>query len=403
MDNLERNITDIVGMSDFNQNLNGPDIETEAAVLAYIQKTRNVIAEKPDMFETQQNAVQMLQMFDYLLANWHQNRFEAIKVLAEKEKQLLQQGFISYDASDLSISEVAENPGFFNALSELYEDEIDELDGLFSKIKERREERKVKRTERREERKSKSFKEKFKGFVSKVNKFNPVTLAVRNALRGVLALNFLGVSTMLMKNDTRSKGVLEKVKNMYKTMGGKEDKLLQTLNKAKNRKALFNKKMQQDLEAGKFKGIEGLGEPFSIGGMMVAAGAFFLKIWNWIKGAGFKVKEGQEGKLEVFKDTVNTVFKKKLPSDQQNKQIPENTENFSYNLPGKTNDNGGSRITDTKETDKKAKWKKPLIAVGVLAGVIGLGYGVFNLNNKQKEEKKVVQKKETKLGDITFQ
>ena len=65
MDNLERNITDIVGMSDFNQNLNGPDIETEAAVLAYIQKTRNVIAEKPDMFEIQQNATQMLQMFDY--------------------------------------------------------------------------------------------------------------------------------------------------------------------------------------------------------------------------------------------------------------------------------------------------------------------------------------------------
>ncbi len=168
MDNLEKNINDIIGMSDFNQNLNGPDIETEAAVLAYIQKTRNVIAEKPDIFETQQNAFQMLQMFDYLLANWHQNRFEAIKILAEKEKQLLQQGFISYDASDLSISEVAENPGFFNALAELYEDEIDELDGLFSKIKERREERKVKRTERREERKSKSFKEKFKGFVSKV-------------------------------------------------------------------------------------------------------------------------------------------------------------------------------------------------------------------------------------------
>ncbi|MCF6183103.1 MAG: hypothetical protein L3J56_00510 [Bacteroidales bacterium] len=386
MDNLERNTTDIVGMSDFNQNLNGQDIETEAAVLAYIQKTRNVIAEKPDMFEIQQNASQMLQMFDYLLANWHQNRFEAIRVLAEKERHLLQQGFISYDASDLNISDVAENSGFFSALAELYEDEISELDGLFSRIKERRTERKEKRTARREDRKSKTPKERFKGFISKINKFNPVTLAVRNALRGVLALNFLGVSTILMKNEVRSKQVLEKVKNMYKAMGGKEDKLLQTLNKAKNRKALFNKKMQQELEAGKFKGIEGLGEPFSISGMLVAAGAFFLKIWNWIKEKGIKIKETVTKILPEKKDTQNN-----------------NPENSSYNLPGKTNDNEVFKTSNTTDSDKKNKWKKPLIAVGVLAGIFGIGYGVYNHNNKQKEEKKVIIEKETKLGDIAFQ
>jgi len=416
MDNLERNITDIVGMSDLNGSLNGPDIETEAAVLAYIQKTRNVIAEKPDMFETQQNAAQMLQMFDYLLGNWHLNRFEAIKILAAKEKQLLRKGYISYDTSDLNISDVTESSGFFNALAELYEDEIDELDGLFSKIKERRAERKEKRQERRAERKSKTFKEKFRGFISKINKFNPVTLAVRNALRGVLALNFLGVATIMMKDDPRSKEVLEKVKKMYKTMGGKEDKLLKTLNKAKNRKALFNKKMQKDLEAGKFKGIDGLGEAMTIGGMMVAAGAFFLKIWNWVKGAGFKVKEGQEGKLDVFKDTVNNVFKKKdkeEPDLNQNNTTNENNtfpDSFSTvktspggSPPGKTNDNGGKRISNTNENDTKNKWKKPLIAVGVLAGVIGIGYGVYNHTNKQKVEKKVVKKNDTKLGDITFQ
>lgn len=402
MDNLEKNITDIVGMSDLLTGLNGPDIETESSVLNYIQKTRNVIAEKPDMFETQQNATQMLQMFDYLLANWHLNRLEAIRVLAEKEKQLLQQGFISYDASDLSISDVTEHQGFFNALAELYEDEIDELDGLFSKIKERRKERKEKRTQRHEERKSKKFKEKFRGFISKINKFNPVTLAVRNALRGVLALNFLGVATSIMKNDARAKDVLEKVKNMYKGMGGKEEKLLQTLNKAKNRKALFNKKMQADLEAGKFKGIEGLGEPFSISGMLVAAGAFFLKIWNWIKGAGIKVKETVTKILPGKKDTENNNLfnkndKEELAPGQYENPIPDNKETISYKLPGKTNDKGGKRYrtNNTGDSDKKEKWKKPLIAVGVLAGVIGIGYGVYSINNKQKQK--------AQLGSIVLQ
>jgi len=174
--------------------------------------------------------------------------------------------------------------------------------------------------------------------------------------------------------------------------------------------------MQKDLEAGKFKGIDSLGEAMSIGGMMVAAGAFFLKIWNWIKGAGFKVKEGQEGKLDVFKDTVNNVFKKKDKEEpdlnQKNTSIENNTFPDSFSTvktstggpaPGKTNDNGGKRISNANETDTKNKWKKPLIAVGVLAGVIGIGYGVYNHTNKQKEVKKVERKAETKLGDINFQ
>jgi hypothetical protein len=394
-ENTDKNILDVVGMSDLLDGLSGTDAETESSLFNYIQKTRNVIAEKPDMFESQQNSTQMLQMFDYLIAHWHINKIEAIKVLAAKEKQLLRAGYISYDASDLNISDVTENSGFFNALAELYEDEIDLLDGLFSKLKQRRTERKERRQERREERKSKTFKEKFRGFVSKANKFNPVTLAVRNALRGVLALNFLGVSTILMKNDAKAKEALAKVKKMYKGMGGKESKLLETLNKAKSRKALFNKKVQSDMESGKFKGIEGLGETVTIGSMMVAAGAFFLKIWNWIKGAGFQVKEGQQGKLEVFKDTVNNVFRKEDKQDTHpvKQETPtDNEENILLNT--KSNDNTGKSY-NSKNNNKKAKWKKPLIAVGVLLGLAGIGYGVYSVNTKKKEN--------SKLGSIMLQ
>ncbi len=347
--------------------MNGPDVETESALLSYIQKTRQIIADKPEIVASQQNSNQMTEMFDYLLSNWSSNRIQAIKVLAEKEKQLSKQGFINYNNSDLSISDVTKNVGFFNVLAEIYKDEINELDGLFSRIKERS-------AEKKEERK-----DKIRRLIGKVNKFNPITLAVRNALRGLLALNFLGVSTILMQTDARSEAVFEKVKRMYKTMGGKESKLLETLTKSKNKKPLFNKKMQQELEAGTFKGIDGLAGG-GIGTMLTAAGAFFLKIWTWIKENGLNVAEKVKDILPERKET--------------NEEIKKSS--------GKRNDINYGADNTSKDT-KINKWKKPLIAIGVLAGTFGIAYGVYNHNNKQKEEKKVVRKKETKLGDIAFQ
>ncbi len=378
MDNFDKNIRELVAMSDFQPVLSGVDMNDEAALLSYIQKTRNIIAEKPDMVKTQQDPEQMLQMFDYLSANWATNRIQAIKVLAEKETELLKQGYIKYDFSDLSISDVSEITGFFNALAELFEDEIAQLDGLFSRLKEKRELRKAENAD-------KSFKDKFKGFISKINNVNPITLAIRNALRGVLALNFLGVSSMIMANDIRSKAVLEKVKNMYKQMGGKEEKLMQTLNKAKTKKALFNKKAQQELEAGKFKGIEGLNGAVTISSLLVSAGAFFLKIWKWIKEKGIKV--GDFVKVAV-------TGKDEKPNDIE-LQLPET----NIVEPGKTNDN--SRYgADAGTDDKKTNWKPILITVGVL-GVVGGGIAMLNNNNKKKQAEPT-KKTSTKLQGITL-
>lgn len=395
MDNLDNNIMDVVAMSDLNPVLSGVDMDTEAALLNYIKKTRDIIAEKPDMFLRQQDAEQMLQMFDYLLANWATNRIQAIKVLADKETELLKQGYIKYDTSDLSISDVAETDGFFNALAELFEDEISQLDGLFSRLKEKIEKRK-------EENKGKSFKEKFKGFISKANKFNPVTLAVRNALRGLFALNFLGISSIITANEPRSKEVLAKVKNMYKNMGGKEDKLMQTLNKAKNRKALFNKKAQHDLEAGKFKGVEGLGS-VTIASLLTAAGAFILKIWDWIKKAGIKTGDFVKKAVVGDGEKDNTDFNYPRPDEKHsNESYPDNNSNISLpgkNLPGKTNDN--SNVYNAANDNKKTNWKPILITVGVL-GLVGGGLVMLNNNNKKKQEEVSAIKASTKLQGITL-
>ena len=93
---IHENLMDVVAMSDFDEAVSGlagvePDVE--ASLLNYITKTRDVIASKPELIENQQDANQMLQMYDYLLANWHtENRIQAIQILASKERELLKVG-----------------------------------------------------------------------------------------------------------------------------------------------------------------------------------------------------------------------------------------------------------------------------------------------------------------------
>lgn len=373
MDNntLQNNLTDVVGMRDFEDNLNGVSPDVETALYNHIKKTRDVIAAKPEIVSSQQNSEQMLQMYDYLLANWHTNRIEAIRVLAGKEQALLSSGYINYDFSDLSISDVSEHSGIFSVLAELYEDEINELDGLFSKIKNG-----IKKI-------TKKNIEVLKKVVPKLNRVNPLTIAVRNALRGLIAINFLGLASSLAHSQAKTKGLLAKVQKMYKNMGGKEAKLMAAIAKGKSKKALFNKKMQRQIEAGQFKGLEGLGElgdgGITIASMLTAAGAFIAKIWSWIKQAGLKAKE-------VIKDIKPFVKKPKQEPQQttQNNEPVQNSDNDTTFSSGKTNDKDGKRYS-SNNTDKKNKWKKPLIAVGILTGLFGIGYGVYSINSKKKE------------------
>lgn len=393
--NTQSNIEDIVGLTDLIPTLDGPDAETEAGLYKYIIKTRGIIASKPEIFTTQQDARQMLEMFDYLIENWDTDRIRAIAVLAEKEMDLLSKGFISYDTSDLNISDVAETSGFFSVLAELYEDEIDELDelndeldGLFKKLREKRKKKKELKKSLSKEEWKQHKKDKRRKIIGKLNKFNPLTLAVRNALRGLLALNLFGIATTMMRDDPKAKEVLAKVVRMYKTMGGKEDKLMQTLNKAKGRKALFNKKVQQEVEAGKFKGTEGFGSTTAIGGMLLAAGKFLLKIWNWIKGAGFKLKPEQIQKIaEKF-------------AEGKPEETPTDTDTDTYTETDTIQYGGKSKDVSIKTGTDEKKWKKPLIIVGILALAGGVTYGIIEYNKKKAkpDNKKVPGKKVSNKG-----
>ncbi len=63
-------ILDVVGMKDFENDLDGVAPDMEKALLQHILKTRNVIATSPKLIENQQNSTQLLQMYNYLIENW---------------------------------------------------------------------------------------------------------------------------------------------------------------------------------------------------------------------------------------------------------------------------------------------------------------------------------------------
>ena len=386
MDNTQKNIEEIVALTDLIPTLEGPDADTEAGLIAYIIKTRDVIASKPGMFATQQDALQLLQMYDYLITNWDIDKVRAISILADQESKLVSGGYINYDGSDFEISDVAENIGFFSTLAEMYEEEIEtlsglygnELDGLFKRLKARRKERKeYKRTHTKAE--FKAFKkERRREIIGKLNKFNPLTLAARNALRSLLAVNILGISSKMMKNTE----ALNKLKKMYKGMGGKESKLMETLKKGSKKKALFNKKMQRDIESGNFKGTEGLSG--WIDAALKIVGKIFKKIWGWVKkDKGEEIEPGDE----EFK-----------PGDEEFKTDDGGGQvQFYKGKPkkgGKTNDGGGKpRAGDS--SDKKKKQKNVLIAVIAIVAAGGITYGVIDHNKRKKkaEEQKTLKKK----------
>ncbi len=415
MNNYDTDIMDVVAMSDFNEALSGVDADTDVALLNYITKTRSAIAKYPDMFRTQQDSEQMLQMYDYLLANWNtENRIQAIQILAAKEKELFKNGYINYDVSDLNISDLADGQGFFSILAELYEDEINELNGLFSRFRD-----KLKKGAKKfvdlHKKVIKKHISVLKKVVPKLNRVNPVTIAVRNALRGLFAINFLGIATSLGSKQAKDKGVLAKVVKMYKGMGGKESKLMSSIAKGRKKKALFNKKMQRRVEAGEFKGLGELGDGgITIGSLLTAAGAFILKIWNWIKKAGLKVKEVAKKVAPLIKPKQDNrqvdrgiAPAPQIKPKQDNRQVDRGIAPAPQIKPKQENrqqqnnyENSISTVAKTNDVNYgKKSWKPVLIGTAIVGGITG-ALVLWNKNQKNKAEK---PKTSTQLKGIVLQ
>ena len=204
-------------------------------------------------------------------------------------------------------------------------------------------------------------------------KINPVTVLMRNALRGLVALNFVGMATRLnvanmTKDEAIKAGYTEdmwnssnKAKNrvvkFFVHMGGKKENIEKAIRNGAKRKALFKKdyKPTQKINENSDGTEATLGEPVTIGSALAAVGSFFLKIWQWIK--------------KIIPKVANVA--KKVGEKLKNATGGNNNAETTPALP---QDSGSGETTEEKETNIK-----PFIIGGGL--LIAL---LFAMNSSKK-------------------
>jgi hypothetical protein len=150
-------------------------------------------------------------------------------------------------------------------------------------------ERQAKRDARKQKRQER--KEQGKGFFQGVKKIG--LSGPRTAFRGLVALNVRGLATRLNKALSRDR---KKVEDLWKRLGGKMDKLEESINTGKNKKPLL----------GAGKGITGLydynylnenTEPYlgvAIETVIASASAILIPISKMLKDLGIEKEGGEE-------------------------------------------------------------------------------------------------------------
>jgi len=278
-----RNIEGVLGSDD-------DDID----LLQYLKTTKIAIQTNPEAIRKTHDPDTFVRMLDLAIDNWHDEtkREIVLEQLSNIEEHLISKNQIKLSGLDL-------------------DDDLsgDLLGGMFSKVKQKNKENKAKRVAKRTAKSSKGtskivgkakarFKDKTqklrenltlknkKGTVlNRLNKLNPATLAVRNAFRTCISFNFLGLATILAGKEAKDKGVTTKVEDLYFKLGGKNDKLTQTIQKAKSKKPIFNKDATDKVTV-QNDDLNGLGEIVTIASVTAAAAAPLATVVGWLKSAG---------------------------------------------------------------------------------------------------------------------
>lgn len=217
-------------------------------------------------------------------------------------------------------------------------------------------------------------------------KINPVTVLMRNSLRGLIALNFLGLASKLAVGQMTEANALaagydkdmydkavkayNRVKKFFKSLGGDVSKLEKTIEKGAKRKALFKKDNNYNINTpvneSDLQGLGALGEAVTIGTMLAAVGSFFAKIWGWIKNIAPKVANFV--KNSGVGERLKEAGLRKLDEKLGNKT---NSENDSEGII----DDG---TTNNTATDNKKNWLLPALVIA------GVGAAVALSGNKKK-------------------
>ena len=255
-------------------------------------------------------------------------------------------------------------------------------------------------------------------------KLNPVTVLMRNSLRLLVAINFMGMATRLMVGKMTqtaaeqagytkemwedAKKAYNRVVKFFTKMGGKEKNIEKAIANGSKKKALFKKDYKPDSKIVEtdednaalsgfspiVNGIDGLGDPVTVGSALAAVGAFFAKIWGWIKNIVPKLGKGiakaakatGRGIAQAAKKTVNAVktvankagdVMKKAGVDPK-----ELAQNAAQNLLNKNQQQDAQQDAQQLQTTTKTKNLMPWL-IGA-AGVLAVGGIVYAATRKKK-------------------
>lgn len=175
-------------------------------------------------------------------------------------------------------------------------------------------------------------------------KLNPATILIRQSLRLLVALNFLGMASRMnvaniSKEEAIKQGYTEqqwndakkakdKVVRFFTKMGGKPANIEKAIVNGAKKKALFkggynnNSKIvetgtddaQLSGTAEILSGLDGLGAAVTIGSALAAVGAFIAKIWGWIKNIVPKIGKGVVTAAKAVGKGVTAVVKNVAPA-----------------------------------------------------------------------------------------
>lgn len=240
-------------------------------------------------------------------------------------------------------------------------------------------------------------------------KLNPATILIRQSLRLLVALNFLGMATRmnvanLSKEEAIKQGYTEqqwndakkakdKVVRFFTKMGGKAANIERAIVNGAKKKALFKGSYNNNskiVETGTddaqlsgtaeiLSGLDGLGAAVTIGSALAAVGAFIAKIWGWIKNIVPKIGKGVVTAAKAVGKGVTAVVKKVAPAVKEGAkkaldtltQQPAAVEPVAPVAP----------VTPliAEETENKSNWVP--WAVG---GALAVGAIILLSNNKKK-------------------
>lgn len=245
-------------------------------------------------------------------------------------------------------------------------------------------------------------------------KINPITVLMRNSLRLLVAVNFLGMATRLavakMTKDAAiaagytaemwedAKKAYDRVIKFFTKMGGKQSNIEKAIVNGSKKKALFKKDYKpesQIIENGEDNatlsgtstilcGLDGLGAAVTVASALAAVGAFFKTIWKWLCKI---VPKGAKAVANVVKKVAQNEDVQKIATAAKDAAVNKAIDTIQSKIGGNTTTPGADDLPDNYDgndtTDDKKKW----IKYGLIAAAGVTAVALIASSGKKKSRK----------------